>query len=128
MIGNEYQQNARISEDTVAQTVSRDPNKHFSNGATMPARNDPVGAFVDYPPVKVASAATGPLAGLTLAVKDLYDVSGRRVAELARGVRPAGEYRLDWRAGPSAVQASGVFFIRASLGGRTLIRRVVLLK
>ncbi|MEP6567601.1 MAG: amidase [Mesorhizobium sp.] len=38
--------------------------------------NDPVGAFVDYPSLPVASAATGPLAGLTLAVKDLYDVSG----------------------------------------------------
>ncbi|MBN8997918.1 MAG: amidase [Rhizobiales bacterium] len=37
---------------------------------------DPVHAFVDYPPVEVRSAASGPLAGLTLAVKDLYDVAG----------------------------------------------------
>jgi amidase len=37
---------------------------------------DPARAFLPYPPVKVAGAPTGPLAGLTLAVKDLYDVAG----------------------------------------------------
>ncbi|MCX5496851.1 amidase [Kaistia dalseonensis] len=38
--------------------------------------HDPVNAFLDYPPVEVPSAAEGPLAGLTFAVKDLYDVAG----------------------------------------------------
>lgn len=38
--------------------------------------NDPVNAFVDYPAVEVPSASTGPLAGLTMAIKDLYDVAG----------------------------------------------------
>ncbi len=33
-------------------------------------------AFVDYPAVRVANAATGPLAGLTLGVKDIIDVAG----------------------------------------------------
>jgi amidase len=42
----------------------------------MLLQTDPVGAFVDYPPVPVPSASVGPLAGLSLAVKDLYDVSG----------------------------------------------------
>ncbi len=37
---------------------------------------DPVDAFVDYGPIPVPSASSGPLAGLTLAVKDLYDVAG----------------------------------------------------
>lgn len=37
---------------------------------------DPLGAFMDYPPVPVESAPDGPLKGLTLAVKDLYDVKG----------------------------------------------------
>ena len=67
--------------------------------------NDPVGAFVDYPSLPVASAATGPLAGLTLAVKDLYDVSGypdrRRPSAAARlerrqaGQQPAVQTLLD---------------------------------
>ncbi len=38
--------------------------------------SDPVHAFVDYLDVPVAHAAAGPLAGLTFAVKDIYDVAG----------------------------------------------------
>jgi amidase len=37
---------------------------------------DPAHAFVPYPPVAVPNAATGPLAGLSFAVKDLYHVAG----------------------------------------------------
>ena len=38
--------------------------------------DDPARAFVPYPAVPVPNAPDGPLAGLTLAVKDLYDVAG----------------------------------------------------
>ena len=44
----------------------------------MLLEHDPVHAFMPYPAVAVASASTGPLAGLTLAVKDLFDVEGYR--------------------------------------------------
>jgi amidase len=37
---------------------------------------DGLNAFLDYPDVPVESAATGPLAGLTLGVKDIFDVKG----------------------------------------------------
>ncbi len=37
---------------------------------------DPVHAFVDYADVPVAHADSGPLAGVTFAVKDIYDVAG----------------------------------------------------
>jgi amidase len=37
---------------------------------------DPVHAFVGYPDVPVPNASAGPLAGLTFAVKDIYDVAG----------------------------------------------------
>jgi amidase len=37
---------------------------------------DPARAFLPYPPVLVPHAASGPLAGLTFAVKDLFDVAG----------------------------------------------------
>ena len=33
-------------------------------------------ALVDYPDVPVPNAAAGPLAGVTFAVKDIYDVAG----------------------------------------------------
>jgi amidase len=38
--------------------------------------DDPFRCFVPYPDVPVKHAASGPLAGLTLAVKDLFDVKG----------------------------------------------------
>jgi len=38
--------------------------------------SDPVNAFVDYADVPVPNAAAGPLAGVTFAVKDIFDVAG----------------------------------------------------
>jgi amidase len=38
--------------------------------------HDPAHAFVPYPAVPVDHAATGPLSGLSFAVKDLFDVTG----------------------------------------------------
>ena len=42
----------------------------------MIIRNDAVNAFMDYGAVEVPSAASGPLTGLTFAVKDIFDVAG----------------------------------------------------
>jgi amidase len=42
----------------------------------MQLADNPAHAFVPYPAAPVAHAATGPLAGLSFAVKDLYDVAG----------------------------------------------------
>jgi amidase len=42
----------------------------------MIIRNDPLNAFLDYGAVEVPSAPAGPLKGLTLAVKDIFDVAG----------------------------------------------------
>ncbi len=38
--------------------------------------HDPARAFMPYPAVEVANATDGPLAGLTFAAKDLFDVAG----------------------------------------------------
>lgn len=37
---------------------------------------DPLNAFVDHPQVSVSNARSGPLAGLALGVKDIFDVAG----------------------------------------------------
>ena len=42
----------------------------------MLVKNDPVHAFLDYEAVEVSAAASGPLKGLTFAVKDIFDVAG----------------------------------------------------
>ncbi|MCQ0987409.1 amidase [Jiella marina] len=66
---------------------------------------DPVNAFLPYPPVEVESAADGPLAGLTLGIKDLFDVKGYRTgcgcplwlaqSEVAYETAPAVQLLLD---------------------------------
>ena len=44
----------------------------------MLALRDPFHAFLDLPEVPVPNAESGPLSGLTLAVKDIFDVAGYR--------------------------------------------------
>jgi hypothetical protein len=44
----------------------------------MRRAHDPAFAFVPYPAVRVAQTLDGPLAGLTFAAKDLFDVTGYR--------------------------------------------------
>ena len=70
----------------------------------LPTR-DPLNAFLDLPDVPVANAATGPLAGLSLGVKDIFDVAGYVTGcgnpekfaegEPARATAPAVQKLLD---------------------------------
>ena len=53
-----------------------DTARHRYNWLAMLIPTDPVNAFVDYPDVPVPNAPSGPLAGLTFAVKDIFDVAG----------------------------------------------------
>lgn len=71
----------------------------------MTTTRDPLNAFLDYEEVPVASAPEGPLKGLSLAVKDIYDVAGyptgggnpQREAEspIAEATAPAVQALLD---------------------------------
>lgn len=71
----------------------------------MMISSDTVHAFVDYPDTPVAHAPEGPLAGLTFAVKDIYDVAGyptgcgnpekRQESEPAPAHAPAVQMLLD---------------------------------
>jgi len=44
----------------------------------MLATRPPLNAFLDYPEIDVPHADGGPLAGLTLAIKDIYDIAGQK--------------------------------------------------
>ncbi|MGY6706989.1 MAG: amidase [Rhizobiaceae bacterium] len=44
----------------------------------MLVSRDPLNAFIDCPEIEVPHAESGPLSGLTLAVKDIYDVAGQK--------------------------------------------------
>jgi hypothetical protein len=57
----------------------------------------------------------------------VYDVRGRRVAELARGWREAGEYRADWdgRDDSGREGAAGVYICRLESAGRVQVIKMV---
>ena len=80
---------------------------------TAPA-GDTVGAFIAGPELMMTGAGAGPLAGLTFAVKDLFDVEGRRTG----GGNP------DWlaQAEPATATAAAVLLMLdagATLVGKT---------
>src|SRR5262249_38074645 len=56
----------------------------------------------------------------------IYDAGGREVVMLANGDRPAGESTLIWDGSldAGAVAASGLYFARLGIGGRTVHRPV----
>ena len=57
------------------------------------------------------------------------DVTGRRLRELASGIRPAGEQSLTWdlRDDRGAAVGAGLYFVRLEADGRTITRKVATL-
>jgi hypothetical protein len=56
----------------------------------------------------------------------VIDVQGREVAVLAEGVREAGRHQVGWEgAGGSGRVGPGLYFVRLSVAGRSLVRRTV---
>jgi hypothetical protein len=60
----------------------------------------------------------------------IYDVSGRRVRELASGARPAGEQAIAWdlRDGAGNSVGAGLYFARLEVEGRTLTQKLATVK
>ncbi|MGP1395335.1 MAG: amidase [Inquilinaceae bacterium] len=76
---------------------------------------DEIGAFCPHGDIRIAGAATGPLAGLTLAVKDLFDIEGHT----------AGCGNPDWLAshgpaGETAPTVTALMKAGATLVGKTI--------
>ena len=87
----------------------------------------------------LAPARPNPFASSTSFVLDLdrasdvdvsvHDLSGRRIATLRRGALPAGRHTITWDGGGSAGRvADGVYFLRASVDGQVLGRKVAMLR
>ena len=66
-------------------------------------------------------------AQVTLAV---YDQQGRRVRTLLAGAQPAGELPVVWdgRDDGGRAVASGIYFVRCEVEGRTFTRRIAALR
>jgi hypothetical protein len=58
---------------------------------------------------------------------DIWDVRGRLVHTVERGVREPGEYRATWKQNESTGgrAARGIYFVRLDAGGETLARKLV---
>ncbi len=69
------------------------------------------------------------VAGADVAV-GIYDLRGRAVDTLFRGRLPSGprEFRWDGRGADGVPAANGVYFYRAVVGGKTLARKLILMR
>jgi len=82
----------------------------------MPLSSHSLSAFVPHDlQAPIAGAATGPLAGLTCAVKDMYDIAGYRTG----GGSP------DWLAAASEANSSAAAVRRVLDAGATLIGKTI---
>jgi hypothetical protein len=63
-------------------------------------------------------------------VVSVYDAMGARVATLVDRHRAAGSYTAEWegRDERGAAVSSGVYFVRVEFGGRTMTRKLELVK
>jgi len=55
---------------------------------------------------------------------EIFDVLGRKIASIAKGVYPAGSHRVDWDASGSP---SGIYFYRISADSRMETKKMLLL-
>jgi hypothetical protein len=80
-----------------------------------------------FNPVTTIRFALPSASRVTLAV---YDVKGRCIATLVDGRLPAGERRVEWNARDSRGNpvSSGVYFYRIQTNGKTMSRKMVLLR
>jgi hypothetical protein len=58
----------------------------------------------------------------------LHDVQGRELVVLAEGQFPAGRHTVDWSSATGARLEPGLYFLRFSAAGHTIVRRFVLMK
>ena len=56
---------------------------------------------------------------------DICDLQGRKVADLAQGMRETGRHQVSWDA---AGQPSGIYFCRIKMGDFSAVRKLMLLK
>jgi hypothetical protein len=81
-------------------------------------------------PMRFGSALRLNLDAECHAMVGVYDVHGRLVRLLTEGALPAGVHELRWdgRAAGGRTMATGVYFVRAKLGNRTLHRTVLFVR
>ena len=87
----------------------------MTRAATLVPPADTIGAFVPHSPPPIAGAAAGPLANLSFAVKDLYDIAGY----VSGGGSP------EWLASHGPAQATSPLVTALLAAGADLIGKTV---
>jgi hypothetical protein len=127
-----------VTEDAVFKVVARDTAGNVTEGVNDPSFAIHDAAGVDGRPVvdfELAPVQPNPLHGagrLGFALPraahlrlSVLDVQGREVAVLAEGTYEAGRHQVAWD-GPAAGRVGpGLYFVRLSVAGRSLVRRTV---
>jgi hypothetical protein len=77
----------------------------------------------------VGETESGP-SGSAPVLIELYDVGGRRIQTLKKGLLPSGEYSIAWNGVDDRGKqvASGVYFVRLQVGAKVYSRKMVLLR
>ncbi|MBD3367130.1 MAG: hypothetical protein GF405_03005 [Candidatus Eisenbacteria bacterium] len=105
--------------------------KRWADSA-VPDAHESIGCLVGVPnPFRDATTISFELPQPGSVDLCVYDVGGRRVRDLMRGERlTAGPHRVSWdgRDDGGRRVASGVYFVRADVGGRAQVRRVSLVR
>ena len=120
---------ARDAADNVASAVS-DSMSRITDVAAAPAADARITARLVLHSVRPNPASDRLSVDFSLreaaaVTISLYDVSGRRVAVLARGRRPAGRSVVDLRPNRSAgAFGPGILFLRIDAGGETVSARI----
>ena len=112
---------------TLAVTVSLDPTSVAGYGTSSMALRLAQNHPNPFNPVTTLRYSLPRAQWIRLAV---YDVAGRELVTLADGVKPAGEHVVQWRGrdGQGRALPSGVYIARLEVRGRTLSRRLVLVR
>jgi hypothetical protein len=129
-LGTDFDGDARIQDGNGDATAVVDPGafeRRDPTDAPEPG-GDPRTLAIDSADdgaVRIRYSVAIPGAPVALAV---FDVTGRRLRVLARGVLPAGEHVATWNrtSDSGALVAAGVYFVQLRVGPRIAARKLVL--
>ncbi|MCX6640308.1 MAG: T9SS type A sorting domain-containing protein, partial [bacterium] len=76
-------------------------------------------------PSNPITAISYQLSAVSLVNLSVYDITGRRVAQLVNGRQNPGDYSVSWNA---TGNASGVYLVRLTTPGEEIAQKVVILK
>ena len=119
------------ARDSVGNAAADSSDAVFTISGTTGVQGEPV-TVLELAPISPNPLRRGGVVSFALPQRShvhlgVHDVQGREAAVLADGEYEPGRYRVTWPA-VGALEPSGLYFVRLSAGGRTLVRRAVVIR